>query len=78
MEKTAELNQPVYFKDALPSEWKTENVLHWWRGYACIYFHRKRKALGAYKLIKTRYEMRRPPEELGYRQEKKNQKDQHR
>jgi hypothetical protein len=26
--KPAKLNQPVYFKDVLISEWKTENMLH--------------------------------------------------
>ena len=34
--KTTELNQPVYIKDILTSEWKTENILHWGRGYAYI------------------------------------------
>ncbi|ERE73373.1 putative Pol polyprotein [Cricetulus griseus] len=36
MEKTAELNQPVYFKDVLTSVWKPRYVLHWGRGFAFV------------------------------------------
>ena len=34
--KTFKLNQLVYFKDVLTSEWKSENVLHWGRGFIRI------------------------------------------
>jgi hypothetical protein len=34
--KIAELDQPVYFKDGLTSEWKSENVLSWERGFVYI------------------------------------------
>ncbi|KAL6084245.1 hypothetical protein STEG23_037991, partial [Scotinomys teguina] len=36
IEKTAELNQPVYFKDVLTSEWKPGYVLRCGRGFAFI------------------------------------------
>ncbi|EGV97888.1 HERV-K_7p22.1 provirus ancestral Pol protein [Cricetulus griseus] len=36
MEKTAELNQPVYFKDVLTSVWKPGHVLSWGRGFAFV------------------------------------------
>ncbi|KAL6045669.1 hypothetical protein STEG23_015755 [Scotinomys teguina] len=36
IEKTAELNQPIYFKDVLTSEWKPGYVLRWGRGFAFI------------------------------------------
>lgn len=32
--KTAELNQPVHFKDTLTSEWKLEYMLYWGRSFA--------------------------------------------
>ena len=35
-EKTAELNQPVYFKDVLTSVWKTGYVVRWGRGCAFV------------------------------------------
>ena len=35
-EKSAELNQPLYFKDVLTSEWKPERVLHWGRGFTFV------------------------------------------
>ena len=28
VEKTTELNQPIYFKDVLTSQWKPDHVLH--------------------------------------------------
>ncbi|CAO2636376.1 hypothetical protein LEMLEM_LOCUS23496 [Lemmus lemmus] len=36
MEKSVELNQPVYFKDVLTSQWKPGEVLRWGRGFALI------------------------------------------
>jgi hypothetical protein len=36
MKKTAELNQFMYFKDVLNSEWKSRNILHWGRGFALV------------------------------------------
>lgn len=53
--KTAELNQPAYFKTVLTSEGKTGNVLHWRRGYTYISTG-KEKLWVPSKLIKTRYE----------------------
>ena len=36
IEKTTELNQPIYFKDVLTSEWQSGYVLHWGRGFAFV------------------------------------------
>ena len=33
---TVALNQPIYFKDLLNSEWKPEHVLCWERGFAFV------------------------------------------
>ena len=55
MGKTAELNQPVYFKDVLTSEWKMGNVLRWGRGYAYVPTG-KEKLWVPFKLIKIRHE----------------------
>ena len=35
-EKTSELNQPVYFKDVLTSEWKSGDVLCWKRHFTLV------------------------------------------
>lgn len=37
IENNAELNQFVYFKDMLTSEWKLGYVLSWGRGFAFVY-----------------------------------------
>jgi hypothetical protein len=50
VERTIELNQPVYIKDILTSEWKMGNMLYWGKGYAC--FHRKRKTVGSFQVEK--------------------------
>ena len=34
--KTSVLNQPLYFKDVLTSQWKPGDVLHYGRGFALI------------------------------------------
>lgn len=34
--ENTELNQPVYFKDMLTSEWNLGFVLHWGRGFAFV------------------------------------------
>ena len=36
MEKSAELNQLVYFNNTLTSEWKPGNVLQWGRVFALV------------------------------------------
>ena len=36
MEKTSELNQPVYFEDVLTSQWKPGDVLHWGRDFVLV------------------------------------------
>ena len=36
IERTSELNQPVYFKDVLTSEWKPGDVLHWIKDFALV------------------------------------------
>jgi hypothetical protein len=53
IKKPAELNQPVYFKDVLISEWKTGKVLHWVRGYTYI-FTGEKKAMGSFQIDKNR------------------------
>ena len=68
MERTTKLNQPVYIKDIMKSEWKITNVLYKWRGYPYISTG-KEKLWVPYKLIKTKHEKGRPPEDLGYRKE---------
>ena len=36
IEKTSELNQLVYFKDILTSQWKPGEVLYWRRGFVLV------------------------------------------
>ena len=36
MAKSAELNQPIYFKDVLTSQWKPGDVLRWGRGFELV------------------------------------------
>lgn len=67
--KTTELNQPVYIKDILTSEWNMVNVLCWKRGYAFISTG-KEKLWVPSKLIKIRHDEGRPPEHRGDREEK--------
>ena len=65
MERTTKLNQPVYIKDIMKSEWKITNVLYKWRGYPFISTG-KEKLWVPFKLIKMRHVKGRPPEYLGY------------
>ena len=69
MERTIELNQPVYIKDILTSEWRMGNVLRCGRGYAYVSTG-KEKLWVPSKLIKIRHDKGRPPEDLGDREEK--------
>ncbi|MGE9714896.1 DDE-type integrase/transposase/recombinase [Escherichia coli] len=55
MEKTAELNQPVYFKDVLTSTWKPGHVLRWGRGFALVSTGEEKLWIPS-KLIKIRVE----------------------
>ena len=48
IEKTSEVNQLVYFKDVLTSEWKPGDVLCWGKGFSPC-FHR-RKAIHIIKI----------------------------
>ena len=48
-EKASELNQSVYFKDVLTSEWKPVIVLCSGRGFSPC-FHRRRKAMHIIKI----------------------------
>jgi hypothetical protein len=47
-EKTAKLNQHLYFKDVLTLEWKTGE-----EEKTCLYFQRKRKAMGSLQTDKN-------------------------
>jgi hypothetical protein len=67
--KTTELNQPVYIKDILTSEWKMGNVLLWERGYAFVSTGKEELWVPSL-LIKIRHDRGRPPEDLGDREEK--------
>ena len=53
--KTAELNQPIYFKDVLTSEWKSRSMLCWSRGYAFVSTGSKKSWIPS-KLIKIRFD----------------------
>ena len=57
--KTAELNQPVYFKDVLTSVWKPGHVLHWGRGFALVCTGEEKLWIPS-KLIKIRVEKEKP------------------
>ena len=48
--ETAELNQSIYFKDALTSKWKSENKLLWGRGYDFFSPNRKQKVVVLFKI----------------------------
>lgn len=55
----AELNQSVYFKDVLNSEWKSEYVLHCRRDFASVSIGKK--AMDTSKMEWIRFEQERPP-----------------
>ena len=57
--KTTELNQLIYFKDILTSEWKPGHVLHWGRGFAFVSTEEEKLWIPL-KLIKTQFEQERP------------------
>ena len=57
MEKTSELNQPVYFKDVLTSQWKPGDVLCWGRGFALVSTGEEKLWIPS-KLIKVHFEKR--------------------
>ena len=59
MEKTSELNQPVYFKDVLTSQWKSGDVLRWGRGFALVSTGEEKLWIPS-KLIKVRFEEKKP------------------
>jgi hypothetical protein len=67
VERTTELNQPVYIKDILTSEWQIGNVLHWGRGFMPVSTGKEKLWIPS-KLIKIRHD-RRPPEDLSDREE---------
>ena len=59
MEKSAELNQPVYIKDVLTFQWKPGDVLRWGRGFALVSTGEE-KLWRPSKLIKVRSEEKKP------------------
>ena len=59
LEKSAELNQPIYFKDVLTSQWKPGDVLHWGRGFALVSTGEGKLWIPS-KLIKVRFEEEKP------------------
>ena len=59
--KTTELNQPVYFKDVLTSEWKSGDALHWESGVVLV-STRVDKLWIPSRLIKIQFEKQKPLE----------------
>ena len=55
IEKSSELNQPVYFKDVLTSQWKPEDVLCWRRGFSLVSIGEEKLQIPS-KLIKIQLE----------------------
>lgn len=71
---TSKLNQPVYFKDVVTSEWKMENILCW-GGVMPIFSQEKKSCVS--NLIKIRYDKGRlpPPKTLTMETNKINKID---
>ena len=59
MGKSAELNQLVYFKDVLTSQWKPEDVLCWGKGFAFVSTGEEKLWILS-KLIKVQFEEEKP------------------
>ena len=55
IEKSSELNQLVYFKDVLTSQWKPGDVLHWGRHFALVSTEEEKLYIPS-KLIKILFE----------------------
>lgn len=55
IEKSSELNKPVYFKDVLTSQWKSGDVLCWGRGFVLVYTGVEKLQIPS-KLIKIHFE----------------------
>ena len=61
LKKTSGLNQPLYFKDVLTSQWKPGDVLHWGRGFALVSIGEEKLWIPP-KLIKIPFEKEKPTE----------------
>lgn len=59
IEKTTELNQPVYFKDVLTSEQTPGNVLPWGRGFNFVSTGEENLRISS-KLAKIQFKKERP------------------
>ena len=59
MEKSAELNKLMYFKDMLTSQWKPGDMLLWGRGFALVSTGEEKLCIPS-KLIKVRFEEEKP------------------
>ena len=57
--ETIELNQLIYFKDVLTSEWKPGHVLCWRRGFAFVSTGEEKLWIPS-KLIKIQFEQETP------------------
>ena len=55
MKKSAELNQPAYFKDVLTLQWMPGYVLHWGSGFALVSTGEEKLWIPS-KLIKFQFE----------------------
>lgn len=71
LERTSELNQPIYFKNVLTSEWKSGIVLHWEEAMHLSPQETKSYGWIPSKLIKIRFGHGRP-ENLGCRHDGRN------
>lgn len=60
VEGTAELNQLTYFRDSLASKWKSDNVLHWGKGYNFVYIG-KEKVMVLFKISKDHISLEETP-----------------
>ena len=59
IEKTSELNQSVYFKDVLTSQWKPGVVSCWERSFALVFTGEEKLWIPS-KLIKIQFEKKKP------------------
>ena len=61
IEEMSELNQLVYFKDVLTSEWKPGDVLRWGRGFTLVSTEEEKLWITS-KLIKIQFKREKPLE----------------
>jgi hypothetical protein len=60
----------------MTSDCQTKDMLCWVRGSSCVFIGGKKKLWTPSKLVRIRFDRGRPPEDLDFRQEERNQEDQ--